>query len=348
MLATIVCVFSVTRDRRKAKQKYNYRDFESTFSSSLPKCKNDDTICDQFLPEDDQRYDSYINLYCKLLYGWDQLIIRAEIKKHLANTVPGAGGEQIFPMKLVNDDNSTPIKNTSSSNLFDSSTHPQVISPHVAKFIPNHGVADGIDFAPLCPKCHQPANPETNICNSCRDYAFRCSICTNAVCGLFTVCLKCGHGGHTQCIMSWFESQSTCPTGCGCTCTLSTPGAAQQQQSQQPKQLSQQMKNPNKIMSTTSASIENRSYGNVVLNPSTPSNRRSVIGPLFRSPTDLNQNSSRPSLTTEMGYGTVPFGAYTEYCSQENTANNLSIEPARVIQRRNLSKQFISHRRSLV
>ena len=77
-------------------------------------------------------------------------------------------------------------------------------------------------FAPCCHRCNRLANPETNVCQHCQEYAFRCSICTNAVRGLFTVCISCGHGGHVNHIMPWFEEQSVCPTGCGCTCTLTT------------------------------------------------------------------------------------------------------------------------------
>lgn len=76
-------------------------------------------------------------------------------------------------------------------------------------------------FVPCCQKCNRLANPETNICQYCKEYAFRCSICTNAIRGLFTVCTSCGHGGHVNHIMPWFAERSVCPTGCGCTCTLS-------------------------------------------------------------------------------------------------------------------------------
>jgi len=74
-------------------------------------------------------------------------------------------------------------------------------------------------FAPCCPRCNQ-ATSGKNVCQSCQDYAFRCSICTNAVRGLFTLCIKCGHGGHVNHLMPWFSENSQCPTGCGCNCTL--------------------------------------------------------------------------------------------------------------------------------
>lgn len=46
-------------------------------------------------------------------------------------------------------------------------------------------------FAPCCNRCNRLAIPETNVCHHCREYAFRCSICTNSVRGLFTVCVIC-------------------------------------------------------------------------------------------------------------------------------------------------------------
>ena len=35
----------------------------------------------------------------------------------------------------------------------------------------------------------------------------------------FTWCLQCRHGGHSQCLLEWFESHDTCPVSdCGCRC----------------------------------------------------------------------------------------------------------------------------------
>jgi len=135
MLATIVCVLTGGRDRRKTNDFYA------------------NSIFHQILPVNNEKYDGYIHLYGSLLYNWGQPTIRAEVNKHLAFT-----GSQ----NLQHD-----------------------------KYDFNSGL-----FAPLCPRCQRPANPETNICNICSEYAFRCSICTNAVRGLFTVCIECGHGGH--------------------------------------------------------------------------------------------------------------------------------------------------------
>lgn len=61
-------------------------------------------------------------------------------------------------------------------------------------------------------------NLKVNAYSECNRNAWQCSICTNSVRGLFTVCFLCGHGGHLKCLMDWFSEQSVCPTGCGCSC----------------------------------------------------------------------------------------------------------------------------------
>lgn len=83
----------------------------------------------------------------------------------------------------------------------------------------------GLAFAPSCLTCERPLNHhelQTKTCKSCNSYAFKCSVCTNSVRGLFTVCFTCGHGGHSDHIFQWFSSsdRSMCPTGCGCSCTF--------------------------------------------------------------------------------------------------------------------------------
>jgi hypothetical protein len=45
-----------------------------------------------------------------------------------------------------------------------------------------------------------------------------CSVCHCAVHGLSTFCHSCSHGGHAQHVLTWFASESHCPTGCGCNC----------------------------------------------------------------------------------------------------------------------------------
>jgi len=64
--------------------------------------------------------------------------------------------------------------------------------------------------------------PKTNTNGEYNRNTWQCSICTNSVRGLFTVCFLCGHGGHLNCLMDWFSEQSVCPTGCGCSCKFDT------------------------------------------------------------------------------------------------------------------------------
>lgn len=46
----------------------------------------------------------------------------------------------------------------------------------------------------------------------------QCAICCNPVRGACTWCPTCGHGGHVEHIMDWFQTNDVCPTGCGCIC----------------------------------------------------------------------------------------------------------------------------------
>jgi len=113
----------------------------------------------------DSRYDMYIHFYSQLLYCWGKLIARAELNKHLSH-------KAIFCDSYMESSSSQKTKEI---------------------------------FVPCCQKCNRLANPETNICNYCHEYAFRCSICTNAIRGLFTVCISCGHGGHGEFHVHWMN-----------------------------------------------------------------------------------------------------------------------------------------------
>lgn len=135
----------------------------------------------------DQKYDAYIRKYSDLLYGWGLLVKRAELKKHLVQHVQHSEG------------------------MF-----------HDAAAVANKGRSPGIAIVFSCPRCGEEAEFGTNICRSCQDFAFRCSICENGVRGLFTVCDSCGHGGHVSHMKSWFAKHSDCPAGCGCICTFTS------------------------------------------------------------------------------------------------------------------------------
>jgi Zinc-ribbon, C4HC2 type len=133
-------------------------------------------------------YDNYIKRYAELLYSWDLLYVRAELNKHLPSNHPGRDLDSLS-MDGRNEN----------------------VNPRTP-----HSLGVGL----FCPRCNDDVDPGTNACTRCRDWAFRCSICDNAVGGLFTFCDYCHHGGHLQHLVKWFSNNSNCPTGCGCQCTF--------------------------------------------------------------------------------------------------------------------------------
>ena len=141
------------------------------------------------LPADqDMRYDAYIRLYARILYGWRLLTIRAELNKHLVRSAPMVEYGGLDSTDAVNEIHSSP----------------------------------GIAFVITCPRCSNDNELGSNYCRACRDYSFRCALCDHAVRGLFTVCDLCGHGGHVKHMTEWFASHETCPSGCGCKCRLAS------------------------------------------------------------------------------------------------------------------------------
>ena len=56
-------------------------------------------------------------------------------------------------------------------------------------------------------------------CFECKKFGIYCSICTFPVRGLVSICRRCGHGGHEDHLLKWFQTKSQeCATGCGCKC----------------------------------------------------------------------------------------------------------------------------------
>ena len=129
-------------------------------------------------------HDTYIIRYAELLYSWDLLNTRAELNKHLQRKYE----QSDFRLQSAQEGKVEP---------FD------------------------LGVTVSCPKCEKDVDSRTNYCRSCRDFAFRCSICDTAVRGLFTFCEICKHGGHLRHMVSWFSKNSFCPTGCGCQCRFS-------------------------------------------------------------------------------------------------------------------------------
>jgi len=181
MLSTILSVLLCGRDRRRSSRDTSKRRY-------------------QLLPKFDEcRYDNYLHRYAALLYGWGVLTVRSEISKRFAYNTPGAGSETITQLETNMSGNK--------GNLRSKCT-----------LVPNSGVASGVTFAPVCGKCMEPVTNPNFICLKCNEYAFQCSICCSAVRGACTWCPLCGHGGHADHMMQWFQHHKVCPTGCGCIC----------------------------------------------------------------------------------------------------------------------------------
>ena len=198
MLATIICVFGGCRDR-------NYRNHQKDTDYSASLSHEPSSILECLFPDKNKRFDLHIHRYGVLLFGWGKLCLFAELNKHLADTSSADPGRHFANLRgspLVQEK----VGNGSYNDRLSMS--------------PNFGREAGIGFAPWCTRCRYPANQVTNVCSYCQNYAFCCSICTNAVRGLFTVCITCGHGGHVEHIIPWFENNTVCPSGCGCSCTL--------------------------------------------------------------------------------------------------------------------------------
>ena len=148
----------------------------------------------------DAKYDMYIRKYADLLYEWGLLSLRAELNKHLVRV---------------------PESHWSGSDLYHSKA--EALGKATGSRDENvnaEGRFPGIAVVFQCPKCGEETEFNTNVCRNCRDFAFRCSLCDNAVQGLFTICDSCGHGGHVEHMTSWFARNIECPTGCGCVCTF--------------------------------------------------------------------------------------------------------------------------------
>ncbi|ESO82861.1 hypothetical protein LOTGIDRAFT_184651 [Lottia gigantea] len=76
------------------------------------------------------------------------------------------------------------------------------------------------EFVVSCHQCNQTTDSPQCAYNH---IALKCSICRTGVKGAANFCLTCGHGGHSQHILDWFEEEDLCPTGCGCSCLINNP-----------------------------------------------------------------------------------------------------------------------------
>ncbi|XP_022214670.2 GATOR complex protein Wdr59 [Drosophila obscura] len=73
----------------------------------------------------------------------------------------------------------------------------------------------GVEFVTECGTCSMPKR--TSKCAYCMRPALYCVLCRLPVRGAANACLACGHGGHMDHMMQWFEKHTVCAT-CGCSC----------------------------------------------------------------------------------------------------------------------------------
>ncbi|XP_033755915.1 GATOR complex protein WDR59-like isoform X7 [Pecten maximus] len=88
---------------------------------------------------------------------------------------------------------------------------------HILKFVSTpQEQHKGIEFGLNCHRCRKEVRGPQ--CGSCKVLAFNCVICHIGVKGSSNFCLTCGHGGHANHILHWFQTHDECPSGCGCKC----------------------------------------------------------------------------------------------------------------------------------
>ncbi|XP_030383964.1 GATOR complex protein WDR59 [Scaptodrosophila lebanonensis] len=80
--------------------------------------------------------------------------------------------------------------------------------------------AQGVEFVTECTGCAKPKR--TPKCEPCKRPVLYCTLCCLPVTGEANACLACGHGGHIQHMLQWFENHNVCATGCGCQCLQRT------------------------------------------------------------------------------------------------------------------------------
>ncbi|XP_013785555.1 GATOR complex protein WDR24-like isoform X1 [Limulus polyphemus] len=70
----------------------------------------------------------------------------------------------------------------------------------------------------LCGNCRRQMTRIGWFCDRCKIMPTQCSVCHQAVRGLYAWCQGCAHGGHLQHIQEWLQYHPWCPTGCGHLC----------------------------------------------------------------------------------------------------------------------------------
>lgn len=181
----------------------------------------------------DSKQASHYRIYCKayadLLFIWNLPVQRKEV------------------LKLYNiSNNHTPIsrprfdKSNSTPSIRSRRSYQQVGPANVPK------LRKGLDIENHCNRCGESLmssintirdrNGSRNVkiatCNQCNlrhpvPILTSCTICAQAIRGMFSPCLNCGHVTCLECHEAWLslglegvpETTIGCPTGCGCDCS---------------------------------------------------------------------------------------------------------------------------------
>ncbi len=202
MLATIVCVLSFGRDRRR---------LSSGAGGSY-----------RLLPKfDERRYDNYLRQYSALLYGWGLLAERSEVSKRLAYATPGAGTETII---LLETNRGQPMILPNAGVAFGITFTP-VCGSCLEPATENDIRCKCGEYPFHCSICCGPVRGACTWCPKCGHGECQSSLhdlCVAIILQLLSIGLHYFvSGGHVHHILQWFQQHSVCPTGCGCKCMMS-------------------------------------------------------------------------------------------------------------------------------
>jgi hypothetical protein len=150
MLATIVCVLTFGRDRRKSLQ-----------TKSLGQ-KEDYQLLPKF---DERRYDNYLYQYSSLLYLWGILTVRSEVSKRLAFGIPGGGAEILTKSQENEETSASIVSNSGVTGITFTPICQTCLTP--------------VDETNVCRKCEDYAFQCSICCHAVRGACLWCPMCSH-------------------------------------------------------------------------------------------------------------------------------------------------------------------------
>ena len=155
-----------------------------------------------------EKVRAYRSAYAHLLNIWDMPVARCEILKHDS------------------------VRTHTDLEMPRYRQAPGALDEHLLKSdTPAESGMTGLEFIVRCPTCGKLAQRRFVAtvaewqCDFCRRTRLRvpCSICNDAVNGLYKGCANCGHIAHFDCLEQWLAENGfvdvECETGCGCFCS---------------------------------------------------------------------------------------------------------------------------------